>query len=477
MFASALVLWSLQTLLPDGTYYTQVQIPLAHQWNLPQREVLGWSSYAETLIKAGKPDQALKVYSLAKGLLDNRSDPASRELLRQMQTQTDELRGVVADFPFFVRPPWGSTLLKLVQNPLDSAAWLDALVAYPLIAEPQIAAFLVLSIWLAASFVQALQEQMAWTRILDQERLVSLGRVLPLVLGSGLLALLLAALVTLSPSQPVLAAVVCGAAVPGLFVQVLNRFYPLRARRALAAWESQHRAEFSSELHNTAQQSIMSAQGLLREIIDELENSDEPEAGHYAWRLAEAMERCQEVEDELRVLRNGTEDKFARGQTFVDAIEPICDRLNRRGVESHFQWFWEGELLEAADWEALAFNLAESARDRRIAATLYQVLSELSWNVIKYARLDNEQVRADIIFSGVRQNQFIRYTLEVRDNGPGFDVQTAQDRRPHSGIFSLERYLRRVEIVGAQAHSTLHTAPGQGTRIHTEILVMARPER
>ncbi|BAC88916.1 sensor histidine kinase [Gloeobacter violaceus] len=478
IFLSAAVLWILQLALPQGQYHARVQIPLARHWGLLEREVMGWSSYAEALVKAGKPDQARSAYGIAQGLLDTRAEPTptSLELQRRLQEQTkalDPLRGKV-DFPVMMRPGWGETLLQLARAPFAPDHWLDALVAYPLVQEPQIAALLVLSLWLALSFVHALQNQMAWTRILDQERPLSIGRVLPLVLGAALLALLLAALVTLSPSEPVIVAVVCGAAVPGLFVQILNRAYQLRARRALAAWESQHRAEFSSELHNTAQQSIMAAQGLLREIIHDLEASDDPEAGHYAWRLAEAMERCQEVENELRVLRNGTEDKFARGQAFADAIEPICDRLIRRGVDSHFHWLWEGQPVDAATWGNWALNLAESARDRRIAATFYQVLSELTWNVIKYACLDSTPVHVDVVFNCTRQKHLVRYTLEVSDNGPGFDVQSAQDRRPHSGIFSLERYLRRVEIVGAQAHSTLHTAPGQGTRVITEIVATAQ---
>jgi hypothetical protein len=467
--ASALVLWGLQLFLPNGQYFERIQIPLARQWNLPEREAIGWVSYADALLVNERSDEAMRAYGTAMGLLDTRSGIISRDLFIQIQNQSlaaSQAKSIAS----LIHPSWGSVLLGVLRNPLSASTWLDALVAFPLIEEPQLLAMLMLSLWLAGNFIRSLQDQVAWTRILDQERIFSLGRLLPITLGSGLLALLLTALVSLSPSQPVMGAVVMGAAVPGLFVQILNRVYQLRSRQALAAWESQHRAEFSSELHNTAQQSIMNAQGLLREIIHELEESDEPEAGNYAWRLAEAMERCQEVEDELRVLRNGTEDKFARGQSFFDAIEPICDRLDRRGVQYTFSWL-DGSLeLDGKTWERSTFALAESARDRRVAATLYQVLSELTWNVIKYACLESEEVKLDIKFTCTRQDRVIRYTLEVEDNGPGFDVQTAQDRRPHSGIFSLERYLKRVEIVGAQARSVLQSTPGKGTNILTEIV-------
>ncbi len=473
--ASALVLWSLQLFLPRGEYQERIQIPLASHWGLAEREAFGWVGHAEALYQSDRPTEAVRAYALAIGLLDTRLEPSSRELKNQIQGQIDAIERVKTDIAPLVHPSWGSTLWQLSNAPLSASVWLDALVAYPLVQEPQLTVLLVLSLWLALSFMSALQDQMAWTRILDQERPLSMGRILPPALGSGLLALLLTALLTLSPSQPVMAAVVCGAAVPGLFVQILNRVYQLRARQALVAWEIQHRAEFSSELHNTAQQSIMNAQVVLREIILDLELSDEPEAGHYAWRLAEAMERCQEVEDELRVLRNGTEDKFARGQSFADAVEPICDRLERRGVQYRFEWLREGQAVEAHEWEKWAFSLGESARDRRIAATLYQVLSELTWNVIKYACLDStEPVQVSVQIACSRQSQLVRYRLEVKDNGPGFDLQSAQSRRPHSGIFSLERYLRRVEIVGAEAHSTLQTAPGQGTLVVTEIVVSPR---
>lgn len=472
VLVSALVLLSLQLTMPQGDYYKRIQIPLARQWGLVEREVYGWASYAEVLFTREQPLEARKAYANAAGLLDAQTTPPDTPLRVQIQARINAVMRAREIVVPLVHPSWGSLLLKVIQNPWTSTGWLDVLVGYPLIQQPLLAALLVLSFWLSMSFVRSLQVQVAWTRILDQERPFSLGRTIPWLLGGGLLGLLLAALLSLSPSESVMPAVVCGAIVPGLSVNLLNRFYKLRARRALDAWESQHRAEFSSELHNTAQQSIMNAQVVLREIISDLENSEDPEAGHYAWRLAEAMERCQEVEDELRVLRNGTEDKFARGQTFYDAIEPIYDRLERRGIEYKVLWIREGESVEAPVWESWAFQLADSARDRRIAATLYQVLSELSWNVIKYACLEPDSVtQMDVTFNCTRQNRLLRYSLEVRDNGPGFDVQSAQDRRPHSGIFSLERYLRRVEIVGAEARSYLKTAPGQGTQITTEIVV------
>lgn len=467
--ASTVVLWSLQALLPGGQYYERIQIPLARRWGLVEREALGWVAYGEALVKVEREAEALQAYSTAVGILDTKAEPSAHDLQMQVQAQFEALSRVKGSAPPMVHPPWGNALLSVLSRPFAPTVWLDAFVALPLIAEPQLALLLVLSLWLALNFVRSLQDQMSWTRILDQERPLSPGRVLPPLLGAALLAVLLSALLTLSPSQPVMAAVVCGAAVPGLFVQILNRVYQLRTRQALVAWESQHRAEFSSELHNTAQQSIMSAQGVLRQIIDDLEISEDPEAGSYAWRLAEAMERCQEVEDELRVLRNGTEDKFARGQTFIDAIEPIFDRLDRRGVQYQFLWMCDSVPVEAKDWEPWAFQLADSVQDRRIAATLYQVLSELSWNVLKYACRDKEEVHVDVTFNCSRQDRLVRYSLEVKDNGPGFDVQSAQDRRPHSGIFSLERYLKRVEMVGAEARSVLQTAPGQGTRVLTEI--------
>jgi signal transduction histidine kinase len=51
-------------------------------------------------------------------------------------------------------------------------------------------------------------------------------------------------------------------------------------------------------------------------------------------------------------------------------------------------------------------------------------------------------------------------SLEVSDDGRGFDVQRAEERRPGMGLFSMRE---RVALVNGRL--TVTSSPGRGTRI------------
>ncbi len=494
---SGVCLWGLQIFWPDGDYFKQVQVPLAQRSGLLQRAAVGWVRQADALI-GRQPDQALASYARALGILDSLNSRDSALLKRQIEQQSEQLKRADLQPSALPRESWGEVLSRLPStfdhrqsNDERWQRWLDALLFYPLVQEPQIWVLVACSLWLAERFTRSVREQLAWTQILDQS--VAPGvwdfspvRNLPELLGLGLGLGLLGGLVLLSPSVPVLLSVVLGAAVPVGLVAGLNAYYSRRSQQALDAWEVRYRTQFSSELHNTAQQSLMGASSVIRELLSNLENSPRSEDARLAWRLAVAAEHCRAAEDELRLLRNGTEDMFARGQRFGAALDPIRDRLEREGITYTLRWWINGASVPESQWEQQAF-IFDTVADRRIAATLYQVASELTWNAVKYAHrpatdANAEPLRLDLCFHRLRTipsrtpgllrdrpwPEGVR--LSVSDNGPGFDLREAYVRRPGSGLFALGRYLRRLEAVGARARYWVDTRPGHGSRFTIDIL-------
>jgi signal transduction histidine kinase len=61
-------------------------------------------------------------------------------------------------------------------------------------------------------------------------------------------------------------------------------------------------------------------------------------------------------------------------------------------------------------------------------------------------------------------------TLEVVDDGSGFDVEAAEARRPGMGLFSIRE---RVSLVGGTVE--IHSVHGRGTRV-TATVPLAPPE-
>jgi signal transduction histidine kinase len=59
-------------------------------------------------------------------------------------------------------------------------------------------------------------------------------------------------------------------------------------------------------------------------------------------------------------------------------------------------------------------------------------------------------------------------SLDVEDDGRGFDVRRAEERRPGMGLFSMRE---RVALVNGTL--TVTSAVGRGTRVHATIPVGA----
>jgi signal transduction histidine kinase len=87
-----------------------------------------------------------------------------------------------------------------------------------------------------------------------------------------------------------------------------------------------------------------------------------------------------------------------------------------------------------------------------LASVLYRVAQEALRNAARHARARRVEIRLQ------RTNDVA--TLEVSDDGCGFDVRRAEERRPGMGLFSMRE---RVALVNGRLVVT--SASGRGTRV------------
>ncbi|MEP6620458.1 MAG: sensor histidine kinase [bacterium] len=87
-----------------------------------------------------------------------------------------------------------------------------------------------------------------------------------------------------------------------------------------------------------------------------------------------------------------------------------------------------------------------------LAAALYRVAQEALRNAARHAESRHVTVR-------LRRDQATA-VLEVADDGRGFDVERAEERRPGMGLFSMRE---RIGLVNGRL--SVSSSPGRGTRI------------
>jgi len=91
-----------------------------------------------------------------------------------------------------------------------------------------------------------------------------------------------------------------------------------------------------------------------------------------------------------------------------------------------------------------------------VAATLYRVAQEAVRNAVRHAAPH----RVRVVLHQVNGTA----TLEILDDGKGFDLQEAERRRPGMGLLSMRE---RVSLVDGEL--SIRTAPGDGTAISATV--------
>lgn len=195
------------------------------------------------------------------------------------------------------------------------------------------------------------------------------------------------------------------------------------------------RAHIARELHDSAAQSLVA-------LVYQLSAAERDLAAHaphvpdLAERLGTIKTMATSVLEEVRMLAHTVHPRV-----LDDLGLPAALRRLGREVEATTP----ASVMISADESAA--NVAPT-----LASVLYRVAQEAITNAVRHAVPSTVEVRLTTTPSDV--------TLEIVDDGRGFDVEEAERRRPGMGLFTMRE---RVSLVnGAFA---IDSRPGRGTKV------------
>jgi len=231
--------------------------------------------------------------------------------------------------------------------------------------------------------------------------------------------------------------------VGSMFNLLLDGLAADRARmRALAAEVievgDRERAALARELHDSTAQRLAALQ---LEISAAARDAKDREL---ATRLATIRDAAEDVTEEVRLLSHTVHPRVLDDLGLVPALHKLArDSSTGTGID--------------VDVEA---NTDGASVPHPVAAALYRVAQEAVRNAVRHAAPRRVRV--------VLYQENGSATLEVLDDGKGFDLQEAERRRPGMGLLSMRE---RVSLVDGEL--AIRTAPGGGTAISATVPTFA----
>lgn len=216
---------------------------------------------------------------------------------------------------------------------------------------------------------------------------------------------------------------------------LLDRLTTDRARmRRLAAQvisaQDEERARVARELHDSTAQTLTAVMLQLGAVAQ--------------------GSRSPELDDSLATMRELVADALEEVRSLSHTMHPrVLDDL---GLVAALEWLAR-QTRAQENFDVRVIADPDSSRiPAPVASVLYRVAQEALRNAARHAEARNVElcVRHDATSA----------ILEVTDDGSGFDVKRAEERRPGMGLFSMRE---RVSLVNGTL--TLTSAPGRGTRI------------
>lgn len=200
--------------------------------------------------------------------------------------------------------------------------------------------------------------------------------------------------------------------------------------------QDEERARVARELHDSTAQ-ILTA--VMLQLSAAARESTSPLLDA---RIATLRELASEALEEVRLLSHTMHPR-------------VLDDL---GLGAALEWL----ARQAREQESLDVEVelpgGEPQLPAPMASVLYRVAQEAMRNAVRHAAA--RRVRVMLSREGGMA------TLDVEDDGCGFDVRRAEERRPGMGLFSMRE---RVALVNGTL--TVTSAEGRGTRIHATVPV------
>jgi len=231
--------------------------------------------------------------------------------------------------------------------------------------------------------------------------------------------------------------------VGAMFNLLLDGLATDRARmRALAAEVievgDRERAALARELHDSTAQRLAA---LMLQVSAAARDSKDPAL---AARLAAIRDDAEEVTEEVRLLSHTVHPRVLDDLGLVPALHKLArDSSAGTGIDVDVEADTDGSSIPPP-----------------VAAVLYRVAQEAVRNAVRHATPRRVRV--------VLHQSNGSATLEVLDDGRGFDLREAEKRRPGMGLLSMRE---RVSLLDGEL--AIRTAPGDGTAISATVPILA----
>jgi len=213
----------------------------------------------------------------------------------------------------------------------------------------------------------------------------------------------------------------------------LNLYREEKVEAQLAV--SYQRVQIAQDLHDSVTQSLYSANLFAEAGRETLEGGDEQGASHYFVRIGQTT---QQALKEMRLFLYELRPPDVVETGLVDALQQRIDAVEKRsGMEARL-------MLDGS-----------TSFPPQVSDQYYRIAQEALNNVLKHARAENVTVYL--------RGQNGLFSLEIVDDGQGFDLQEAE----HSGGMGLKTMRERAERIDGRF--VINTTPGQGTSVKVEV--------
>jgi signal transduction histidine kinase len=205
--------------------------------------------------------------------------------------------------------------------------------------------------------------------------------------------------------------------------------------------QDEERSRIARELHDSTAQSLTAI------VLQHRAAARDARTPEIAARLSEVKEMAGLALEEVRTLSHRVHPRVLDDLGLVPAVRWLARQAR-----------------DSSDVDITVDALGNTEQiPAQVASVLYRVAQEALTNAVRHAAPTSVAiiVRAD---AGTA-------TLELSDDGRGFDIAEAEARRPGMGLFSMRE---RVSLVDGELDLT--SAPGSGTRVVARVpLTAGRP--
>lgn len=217
--------------------------------------------------------------------------------------------------------------------------------------------------------------------------------------------------------------------------------------------------ESQKELRRLAATLILKEQGELRQLTMELKNTFEQRLGTVLYEIRKLKGF---IPDGTEVLTGAISSLEKNIHKIMADARQISKQLYPSQVEQH-------GFVNAVQERCRRFSAKhfvdvrfESEGDARLlsymAISLYRILEEALTNIARHARAKNVEVSLTVKEGSA--------SLQIRDDGTGFDPAAAKRDRQGSGLLAIEEWTR---LLGGKL--TIECEPRQGTLLRVEVPV------